>query len=129
MLFCKRSHDPYMGLYNFVGGKVEPGEDGLHAAYREMNEETGITKDDISLTHMIDFTYLLGGCVVETYVGRLSKEVTLVEEAHPLLWLPLVGEDFFSLSSFAGEGSIGYMVELVKYHWKQLFNENRYSSS
>ena len=26
-LFCKRRNDPYKSLYNFVGGKVEPGEE------------------------------------------------------------------------------------------------------
>lgn len=25
VLFCKRAKDPYRGLYNFTGGKVEPG--------------------------------------------------------------------------------------------------------
>lgn len=28
-----------MGLYNFVGGKVEKDEDGFEAAYRELREE------------------------------------------------------------------------------------------
>ena len=43
-LFCKRQKNPYRGLYNFVGGKVEPGEDSETAAYRELFEETGITR-------------------------------------------------------------------------------------
>ena len=41
ILFCKRLNDPYEGMYNLVGGKIEPGEDGFHAAYRELFEETG----------------------------------------------------------------------------------------
>ncbi len=28
LLFCKRKKDPYKGLYNLVGGKIEPGEEG-----------------------------------------------------------------------------------------------------
>lgn len=40
ILFCRRSKDPYKGLYNFVGGKVEEGESSNHAAYRELYEET-----------------------------------------------------------------------------------------
>jgi len=44
LLFCKRTKDPYKGLYNFVGGKIEEMEDGFWAAYRELEEETGITK-------------------------------------------------------------------------------------
>ncbi len=44
LLMCRRFHDPYMGLLNFVGGKIEPDEDGMDAAYRELWEETGITR-------------------------------------------------------------------------------------
>ena len=47
MLMCKRVKDPYKGLSNFVGGKIEAGEDGMSAAYRELFEETSITKNDI----------------------------------------------------------------------------------
>ena len=49
LLFCKRAKDPYKGLYNFVGGKLEEGETGICAAYRELCEETGISKRDIRL--------------------------------------------------------------------------------
>lgn len=38
-LFCKRQKDPYKAAFNFVGGKVEPGEDSETAAYRELQEE------------------------------------------------------------------------------------------
>ena len=41
-LMCKRKKNPYKGLSNLVGGKIEPGEEGLAAAYRELWEETGI---------------------------------------------------------------------------------------
>ncbi len=44
VLMCKRHKEPYLGLYNLVGGKIEPGEDGLAAAYRELKEESGITR-------------------------------------------------------------------------------------
>ena len=40
VLMCKRHKEPYKGLYNLVGGKIEPDEDGLAAAYRELQEET-----------------------------------------------------------------------------------------
>ena len=35
ILMCKRKKDPYKGLANFVGGKIEKNENGLDAAYRE----------------------------------------------------------------------------------------------
>lgn len=113
LLFCKRIKDPYKGLYNLVGGKIDKNEDGFAAAYRELKEETGIAAGDIELHHMMDFTYYNQNCYVEVYVGRLSDEVELYEETHPLVWLS-VDEDFFDSGRFAGEGNIGHMVEQVK---------------
>lgn len=113
LLLCKRSHDPYEGMYNFVGGKIEPGETGAEAAYRELEEETGITSDDIVLSHMMDITYYNQECYVEVYAGVLDKEVTLRSEKHPLFWFP-ADEDFFDTERFAGEGNIGHMVEQMK---------------
>ena len=113
LLFCKRTKDPYYGLYNVVGGKVEDGENHFDAAYRELEEETGIGREDVNLTHMMDFTYYNQNCVVEVYVGKLEKDVILHQELHPLLWLPLT-ENFFDDKKFAGEGNIGHMVEQVR---------------
>ncbi|MGN1119227.1 MAG: NUDIX hydrolase, partial [Oscillospiraceae bacterium] len=56
MLMCRRIKQPYLGLLNFVGGKIEPNESGEAAAYRELWEETGITRADITLLHLMDFT-------------------------------------------------------------------------
>jgi 8-oxo-dGTP diphosphatase len=113
LLFCRRRKDPYLGLYNLVGGKIETGEKGSDAAYRELEEETGIGHSYIALHHMMDFTYYNQDCYVEVYAGYLKAEVTLQEEAHPLEWLD-VSEDFFDMKRFAGEGNIGHMVEQVK---------------
>ncbi len=113
LLFCKRTKNPYLGKYNLVGGKIEPGEDGFAAAYRELREETGITHEQVVLSHMMDFTYYNQNCYVEIYVGTLEKKPVLKEEKHPLCWLNLEGEDFFSLDKFAGEGNIGHMIEQV----------------
>lgn len=113
ILFCKRLKDPYKGLYNFVGGKIEDNEDGYLAAYRELYEETGISREHIELNHMMDFTYYNQDCYVEVYVGNLNSEITLTQEYHPLVWLGLY-EDFFDLDKFAGEGNIGHMIKQVE---------------
>ena len=56
-LFCIRAKEPYKGLYNFVGGKVEENESNYVAAYRELFEETGISNKDIELDHFMDINY------------------------------------------------------------------------
>ena len=117
ILFCKRLSDPYKGLFNLVGGKIESGEDGFDAAYRELFEETGITSDDIRLSHMMDFTYYNQDFFVEIYVGKLEDHVILKEEKHPLVWISKE-ENFFDSKKFAGEGNIGHMVEQVNIYGK-----------
>ena len=75
ILFCRRLWDPYEGKFNLPGGKIEPGEEGFASAYRELEEETGISEKDVVLSHMMDFTYYNQDCYVEVYVGNLSREV------------------------------------------------------
>ncbi len=112
-LFCKRRKDPYKGLYNFVGGKAEAGEDGFSAAYRELYEETGITRNDIQLIHLMDFTYCLCDEKVEVYFGYLDKDIEVSGDENELLWLDRK-RDFFSMEEFAGEGNIGHIMEHIR---------------
>lgn len=119
MLMCKRKKDPYKDLFNFVGGKINAGEDGLHAAYRELWEETTITGDDIFLTHLMDFTYCVDECYVEVYVGRLKHDVTVRGEENDLFWSEL-DMDFFDPKQYAGEGNIGHIMMHVEMHWGEL---------
>ena len=113
MLMCLRKKNPYKGLRNLVGGKIEPGEAGLDAAYRELQEETGIGKSDIVLRHLMDFTYHLDGCYVEVYVGKLARDVQVCGTENDLYWSDLQ-QNFFDSSRYAGEGNIGHIVELVE---------------
>ncbi|MDR3208579.1 MAG: NUDIX domain-containing protein [Rickettsiales bacterium] len=81
---CLRSKEPYKGLYNLNGGKIEHNEDDLESAYRELLEETGISKDDIKLTHFMNINYLMSGNELQVYVGKLNKTVELQEEKNKL---------------------------------------------
>lgn len=112
VLFCKRKKEPYKGLYNFVGGKVEPGEQSFDAAYRELQEETGIERANICLFKLMDFTYYVQGIVLEIYVGQLQEDVVLVEEVNPLEWLPLT-ENFADSYRFAGDQNIAHIINMA----------------
>lgn len=113
LLFCKRVSEPYAGLYNFVGGKIEQGEDGLAAAYRELFEETGIDAKTIDLVPFMDYVWHLQNISMQVYCGALKREMPLRAEKHPLWWLCL-DENYFDMLRFAGEGNIGHMVEILK---------------
>lgn len=122
LLMCKRRKDPYKGLSNFVGGKIERGESGLEAAYRELEEETGIVQDNVVLQHVMDFTYYWQNCYVEVYAGRLKNDVNLQGDEHELYWSSME-QNFFDMSLFAGEGNIGHMVEQVKMNRNRLWED------
>ena len=109
MLMCKRRRNPYKGLSNFVGGKIKKDENGFDAAYRELEEETAITQNDIILSHLMDFTYHFGNCYLEVYVGKLNKTIEVSGEENELYWSTLE-HNFFDASQYAGEGNIGHIM-------------------
>ncbi len=115
LLMCVRKKQPYLGLSNLVGGKIEKGEDSLSAAYRELFEETSITKEDIILTRLMDFTYPFDDCYVEVYAGRLNKTVDVSGDENYLYWSTL-DCDFFDPEKYAGEGNIGHILMHIGYN-------------
>lgn len=117
LLMCKRKKNLYKGLLNFVGGKIEIGEAGIQAAYRELEEETSITQKDIILYHLMDFTYYLKNCYVEAYVGKLNKQVTVSGDENELYWSE-VDCDFSDITKYAGY--IAHTMEHVNYSKQKL---------
>lgn len=112
-LMCKRTKEPYMGMYNLVGGKLEKENDGLNEAYRELVEETNISKNDVELKHFINIEYVSFNKLLEVYYGILNKEVELVEEVNKLEWVD-INDNFFDMTRYAGEGNIGHIIEEIK---------------
>ena len=116
-LFCIRSKEPYKGLYNFVGGKVESGETKEDAAYRELFEETGISRNDIKLDHFMDMAYYKYENDISVYYGILEKEVNLVEEKNKLEWVNLA-DNLLDCSKFAGNYNIPHIIRQIKNYLK-----------
>ena len=111
--WCVKEKNPYKVLANFVGGKIEKNENGLDAAYRELEEETTITKDDIMLLHIMDFKYYIENYYLEVYVGKLNKIVDVNGTENKLFWSTL-DNNFFDETQYAGEGNIGHIVQHIE---------------
>lgn len=112
ILMCKRIKEPYMGKYNFVGGKIE-NNNSLEEAYRELFEETNIKESDISLIYFMNLTYVKWNKELEVYYGVLNKEVELIEEVNDLKWIS-INDNFFDMIKYAGEGNVGHIIEEIK---------------
>lgn len=117
ILFCIRAKDPYKGLYNFVGGKVENGESNDEAAYRELFEETGISCNDIELEHFMDLNYFKYENNLQVYYGILKHEVNLVEEKNKLKWVT-INDGLLDNSKFAGNYNIPHIIRQIKIYLK-----------
>ena len=116
-LFCIREKEPYKGLYNFVGGKVEENESNDEAAYRELFEETGISTRNIELDHFMDLNYFKYGNNLQVYYGILKHEVNLVEEKNKLEWV-VINDGLLDNSKFAGNYNVPHIIKQIKVYLK-----------
>jgi len=115
VLMCKRHKQPYLGLYNCPGGKIEAGESDLESAYRELQEETSITDADVTLVHVMSSTYPLSDIRLEIFYGKLSRDVQVHGDEKELAWIDIT-EDFCDMTRFAGDRNLGHIWECIKWH-------------
>ncbi|AEI39128.1 8-oxo-dGTP diphosphatase [Paenibacillus mucilaginosus] len=64
LLMLNRSKPPLLGLWNGVGGKLEPGESPLESVLREIGEETGLALKEDAIR--------FGGIVTWEIDGRMA---------------------------------------------------------
>ncbi len=125
VLFCIRAKEPYKGLYNFVGGKVEKDESNDDAAYRELFEETGISSKDITLDHFMDLNYFKYENNLQVYYGILDHEVDLVEEKNRLEWVD-INDELLNNNKFAGNYNIPHIIRQIKVYLNNGTGIDRY---
>lgn len=125
VLFCIRAKEPYKGLYNFVGGKVEKDESNDEAAYRELFEETGISNKDIELDHFMALNYFKYENNLQVYYGILKHEVKLVEEKNKLEWVS-INEEILDNSKFAGNYNIPHIIRQIKIYLENGIGIDKY---
>ena len=121
-LFCIRAKEPYKGLYNFVGGKVEENELNYVAAYSELFEETGISNKDIELDHFMDINYFKYENNLQVFYGILNHEVKLIEEKNKLEWLD-INDSLLNNDKFAGNYNIPHIIRQIKIYLSTKNNE------
>ena len=124
-LFCIRAKEPYKGMYNFVGGQVEKGETNDEAAYRELFEETGISKDDVELDHFMDLNYFKYENNLQVYYGILKHEVELKEEKNKLEWVN-IDSGLLDIKKFAGNYNIIHIITQIKVYLKNGVGIDKY---
>jgi len=63
------------GNYSFPKGKKNKGETSLDTAWRELNEETGLSKENVEIIDdfIIDENSNKGNIAIRYYVGKLIK--------------------------------------------------------
>ena len=120
-LFCIRAKEPYKGLYNFVGGKVEDGESNEEAAYRELFEETGISNQDIELDYFMDLNYFKYNNSLQVFYGILKNDVVLVEEKNKLEWITL-NDELLNNEKFAGNYNIPHIIRQIQVYLNEKVN-------
>jgi len=85
VLAARRSSPPELaGLWEFPGGKVEPGEDPELTAVREIREELGCT---IAVTGWLDGTIMVDDFELRIATARLTEGDPVPAEHDALRWL------------------------------------------
>lgn len=84
----------YPGRYNGVGGHIERDEDPLTSAIREMQEETGVTVEDVRLRGLIHVDAgSANGIMVYVFTARAASRDFVDSDEGTLEWVPLSATD------------------------------------
>ena len=80
----------WAGLYNGLGGHIEAGENPLSAASREVQEETGITPDDLRFCGVLVInTGSSPGIGIHVFVGTFDGTTLVASDEGQPCWIPL----------------------------------------
>ena len=97
----------------FADRANEENETNDEAAYRELFEETGISKNDIELDHFMDLNYFKYENNLQVYYGILKHDVNLVEEKNKLEWVEL-NQELLNNNKFGGNYNIPHIITQIK---------------
>lgn len=116
VLMCK--HEKQNAL-NFIGGHVKEMELPHDASYRELFEETGISRDDINLLFVRHetVTSAASGNTWSMYIttGILTGDVDLVAEKNELVWVPIFDTETF-INAYGFGNCLVFLREAMRIH-------------
>lgn len=96
VLIAKRqNHQHQGGLWEFPGGKVEPGETTPQALVREFQEEVGLTLDPGQMTPLMEVPFDYGDKTVllDTWVCNASQGEARGCEGQQVAWVEIAELD------------------------------------
>ncbi|MBW3140384.1 8-oxo-dGTP diphosphatase MutT [Ferrimonas balearica] len=90
VLVAKRHKDQHQGgLWEFPGGKVEPGETPEQAVIRECQEEVGLTLSQPELFDYIEHDYGDRQVQLSAFLATAAEGEAHGREGNPLRWCPI----------------------------------------
>lgn len=115
ILLCKSDCCTYDRVFDFICAERMQGENGLECAYRELQNATGLTEDDITLQHIFDFTYVLDRRRLQVFAGSVSQaqvRKALRHRENSLLWAD-VGRDLCDDYEFFNGNCISHILSSI----------------
>ena len=76
------------------------------------------------LKHSLNVYYHMYDLELEVFVGKLNKDVEVVDEVNHLVWMDKT-DNFFDAEKYAGEGNIGHMLLNVDMYEQELFGPQK----
>lgn len=119
VLLLQRNKQPYIHLYNGVGGKIEDNETPIIAMKRELEEETGLKEKDITkckhLTTLLfeEFTLDVFYLIHNQRRGNIPN--WKVTDEGILEWLNIKDHNLLNAAhpKMAGDGNIAYFIQFA----------------
>ena len=75
------------GMWEFPGGKIEPGESATEALVREITEELSVTIEVNEFINKAEFEYDFGIVILSTYYCSLLSGEPILSEHENMAWL------------------------------------------
>ena len=67
----------------------------------------------------MNFDYPFQDMQLQVYIGKIKKQIELVEEVNQLFWIE-INSDFWNLDKFAGDGNIWHMIKYADNYKNEL---------